>query len=460
MLKLLKRNKTYSGKKAKGVVLIFALLVLSIILFTSSYFISFSLTGSKISMSQANATKAYYLAEAGVEEAIFKLKNDISWKNAFETQPTIEDPSCSSWSIPDYERNPALFDKGSYKISVENLGCARAKIISTSMIMVGDQKIAQRVIKTEVFKPINVNNDISNFSIFTGGSSENITISSSNPINIHNGNIFSNNKITLQFSSEVNVDEKALANNKIEISKSPNTSYLNAASTCAGNIFEGDCSEGCPPAEISMPSLDFSLYLQASKNNDCSLVRTDGGTNCYFSSSEKFEKMLWDNYPNIILNGVIYVDDDINIRAGQDMVVNGTLVSGANKDINIGEENAWLRSEWPYARYGYCNIKIYRPDENSPSGILAQKKIDIGGWFGTGLESLYIEGLVYGGYEMRFSSINAPMEIHGGIAASKFTLSSIWKGIDIYLDPDVIIDTFGSSEYSPIISINHWEEEY
>jgi len=461
MLKLFKgKNKTYNKEKEKGVILIFALLILSIILFTSSYFISSSLTGSKISLSQANATKAYYLAEAGVEEAIFKLKNDVSWKNAFETQPTIEDPNCSSWSIPDYERNPALFNQGFYKVSIENLGCARAKITSISMIMVGEKKVAQRVIKTEVFKPISLDNDISNFGVFTGGSSENFTISSSNPVNIHNGNIFSNNKITLQFSSEVNIDGKALAGNKIEISTPPNTSYLNASSACTSNICEGDCSEGCPPAEVSMPILDFNSYLQVSKNNDCSLIRTDGETNCYFSSSEKFEKMLWNNYPEITLNGVIYVNGDINIRAGQDMIINGTLVSGENKNINIGEEDAWLRPEWPYARYGYCNIKIYRPDKNSPSGILAQKKTNIGRWFGTESESLYIEGLIYGGYEMRLSSINAPLEIHGGIAASKFTLSSIWNGIDIYLDPDVIIDTFGSSEYSPVISINHWEEEY
>jgi len=458
MLELFKRDKAYNNEK--GVILIFALLVLSIILFTSSYFISFSLTGSKISLSQANATKAYYLAEAGVEEAIFKLKNDVSWKNSFETQPTIEDPSCSSWSIPDYERNPALFEQGSYKIIIENLGCARAKITSISMIMVGEKRVAQRMIKTEVFKSINTDNDISDFGIFTSGSSENITISSANPFNVYNGSIFSNNKIKLQFWSEVNVDKKALANNKIDISSVPYESYLNASALCANNICEGDCSEGCPPAEISMPNLDFSLYSQASKNNDCSLVRTDGETNCYFSSSEKFEKMLWDNYPEIILNGVIYVNGDINIRAGQDMVVNGTLVSGENKNINIGEQNAWIRSEWPYARYGYSNINVYRPDENSPSGILAQKKLNIGGWLGTGLESLYIEGLIYSGYEMKISNINAPIEIHGGIATSKFTLSSMWNGVDVYLNQDVIIDTFGSSEYSPVISINHWEEEY
>ena len=97
-------------KKTKnGSVLIFAILILAVMLFLASYFISFSLTGSQMSSSQANATKTYYLAEAGIQEAIFKLKNDASWKNAFETKPTTEDPTCSSWSIsPFFEESISL----------------------------------------------------------------------------------------------------------------------------------------------------------------------------------------------------------------------------------------------------------------------------------------------------------------------------------------------------------------
>ncbi|MEA3421902.1 MAG: pilus assembly PilX N-terminal domain-containing protein, partial [Acidobacteriota bacterium] len=445
----------------KGVILIFALLILAIMLFSGSYLISSNLTGFKMSSSQVNATRAYYLAEAGVEEAIFKLKNDSVWKSAFETQPTSEDPTCSSWSISDYERSSGLFEGGSYEITIENLGCAQAEITSVATITTGDKKVAQRIIKTEVFKAIVTDSSISEFNIFTSGSSENITINATDPLNIHNGSIFSNNKIKLQFGSEVNVDKKALANNKIDISSWPFTSYLNASAVCANNRCEGDClEEGCPPQPIPMPPLDFNFYSESAKNNDCSLVRTDGETNCYFNSSEKFEKMLWDNYPEITLNGVIYVDGDINIRAGQDITINGTLVSGENKNINIGEEYAWFRPESPYARYGYCDVDVYSPGGNNPSGILAQKKINIGGWFGLGTKTLYVEGLIYSGYEMKFSSVSASIEIHGGIASSKFTLSSMWDGIDVYLDSNIITNTFGNAQYSPVISINHWEEEY
>ncbi|GAI42546.1 unnamed protein product [marine sediment metagenome] len=61
-------------KLNRGTVLILAILVLGIMLFLGSYFISFSLTGSRMALSQGMATKAYYLAEGGIQEAIFKLK--------------------------------------------------------------------------------------------------------------------------------------------------------------------------------------------------------------------------------------------------------------------------------------------------------------------------------------------------------------------------------------------------
>ena len=77
-----------------------------------------------------------------------------------------------------------------------------------------------------------------------------------------------------------------------------------------------------------------------------------------------------------------------------------------------------------------------------------------------GGEALNINGLVYAGDEMRFSSISASVVIRGAIAGRKITFSSMWGGVDIYLDSDVVADTFQNAAYSPIITIEHWEEEY
>jgi len=68
--------------------------------------------------------------------------------------------------------------------------------------------------------------------------------------------------------------------------------------------------------------------------------------------------------------------------------------------------------------------------------------------------------LVYSGDQMTISSVLAPIEIHGGLVARKIDFSSIWQPFDIYLDADVIVDTFGVASYSPVIIVDHWEEEY
>jgi len=443
--------------KKKGSVLIFTLIILAIMIALGSYFISSSLAGSKISNSQEASIKAYYLAEAGVAEAIYKLKNDPVWKSAFETYPSAGDATCSSWSIASYTRDPALFSNGKYTINVTNLGCARAEIESKAEIELSPGRVSRREVKVQVFKGIG--NAVSDFAIFTGGASGNISISDVSPLNIHNGNLFSNNNIIINWASTVNVDKKALATNNINVFWS---SSLNATS-CAANICDSGCdsSSECPPDAILTPPIDFDSasadsYLSLAKNSDCSSIRTDGKTNCVFTPAE-FEDLMWYNYPELSLptNTVVYVTGDINIRAGQELTVNGVLVS--DKDINMGKDFLWIR--WPTIRSGSCTVTVYRPgvpDDNEPSGLLAKRKINTGLFLG----GLDVNGLIYSGDQFSLNSIGGGVEVHGGIVARKFSLSSLWHGVDLYLDSDVIIDTFKNSSYSPVIKINHWEEEY
>lgn len=457
------KMKNKKSKIEKGGILIISILVLGLMLFLGAYFISFGLTGSKMAQSHKAATQTYYLAEAGVGETIFKLKTDPTWKSAFETQPTVEDPTCSFWSIPPYQRTGDLFENGSYTVTVTNLGCAKAELASVATIQLGEGKTSQRIVKAKVFKAIG--NPVSDFNVFTGGSSENIEIKFTDPLNIHNGNIFSNSKIKLRYWSRVVVDNKALAGNNILLSE--NSQLI--ATSCAANMCDSGCatSTECPPEQVSMPPLDFDSddpgsFLSRAKNSDCSLIRTDGKINCVFTP-EEFEKLMWQNYPALSLptSTITYVTGDVNIRASQQLTVNGVLV--ADRDFSLGEDFCWTRPDPPFLWCGSAQLTVKRPgspEDNLSSGILAKRKINAGGWLGIGVKALDITGLIYAGDEMRLSAVAAPIEIHGGIAVRKFTLSSMWEGVDIHLDSDVIIDTFGSPTYSPMVVVDHWEEEY
>ena len=448
-------------KKNKASVLLLTLLTLSIMLFLGIYLLSFTLSGVKMAESQKYGAQAYYLAEAGVQEAIFKLKKDPVWKNAFETLPSPSDPQCSQWSISPYQRNGGLLSNGSYEITINNLGCAKAEIISKATINISNTKKAQRIIKVKVSKALG--NPLAQYGLFTGGASGDVQITLANPVRIHNGNMMVENNLQVRVFSHLYVDEKALIGNNVTVDGS---SQLVSTSTCAKNRCDSKCvaSEECPPTEISMPALDFdsnvsTSFLSRAKTSDCTSVRSDGKTNCVFTTSE-FETMLWNHYPDIYFatNTVVYVQGDINIRAGQNVVAAGALVS--DRDINVGKNNCWYSTQWPYLRCGFSTVTILRPDNDFPSGLFAKRKFNMGGFFGIGTKGLFLKGLLYSGDEMNLSSLSGPITIYGGIIARKIDMSSIWQNFDIYLEPDVIIDTLGPSSYSPVIIIDYWEEEY
>jgi len=451
---IFKKMKIFKEKRKKGVILIVAFLTLGILLLLGVYFLSFTLTDSRISKSQVSATQTYYLAEAGVNEAIWKLKNDSIWKNNFETNP--------DWESEVVTRDPALFPGGSYQFKVENFDNAYGEITSTAKLLLSEGKFAQRIVKTKVFKA--QGSPLSDYNILAGGPSENIYISSTSPLNIHNGSIFANNNINIKYGSVVNVDSKALAGNNINVS---GNSQLNAAQgRCSKNYCTiENCTESpeqCPPASVSMPPIDFdsispSSYLNLAKSSDCSLIRTDGKTNCVFTLQE-FEDLMWSNQDlTLPSDTVTYITGDINIRADQILRVDGVLV--ADRDLNIGDDLCWTSKNPPYLRCGSSQLIITRPgtpEDDKPAGLLVKRKINSSEW----VASLNITGLIYAGDEMKLISLGAAVEIHGGIAVRKFTLSSLWQGVNIYLDSDVVADTFKQPIYSPVITVEHWEESY
>jgi len=435
--------------------MVMAMIILGTMIFLATYFLSFTITGAKMTQGYELSTRAYYLAEAGLAEAIFKLQKDPVWQAAFETMPTVEDPECAGWSISPLTRTSVLESGGSYTVSVVNLGCAKAEISSVGAVAYGEAT-ARKVAKTQVYKAMG--NVVSEFGIFSGGSSENIEFSSVSPARIHNGSLFSNNLLKIKKESQVSVDNKALAANDILVD---NDAQLLAIS-CAKNICQEGCEaiSECPPESVSLPPLDFNSdeptsYLSQAEQSNCSSVRQDGKSDCLFTPAE-FAKIMWDNYPSLSLpvNTTVYVAGNINISASQTVTISGILATDGN--INLGNNLCWMYPEFPYVRCGNPRVIVLSPGAGQSSGLLAQGKVSVSSY----LNSLTVQGLIYAGEEAKFSSLNNPTEIHGGLVGRKLTFSSLWNGFDIYLDPDMIVNTFHNAQYSPTITIDHWEENY
>lgn len=477
----------------KGTVLIIAFIVTVVLMLLGVYFVSFTLTESKISRSQETATKNYFLAEAGINEAIWKLKKDDTtsdgddaWSNDFIDADKNPYPGGGYWT--------ATFSRdalgGSYIVTIENIEQGKGQITATSTIDIGGGRFSQRVVKTIAFKALEPPIDEP---FYTGTPSGNSDIAGTD-LNVYYGSIFVNNALNIKNLSNVMAENKVLAAGNLNVNNSNLTSnakcasnICNSTSTCecdGSSDFQKCDEDSCPPVQVGMPALDFDSsdsgsYLSQAQNNSCSSVRDDGKTNCVFTSDE-FENMLWDDLVSgneTSLSGVIYVDRNISLRGGVRLTVNGTLVAGGN--VNIGYFQNWTKNG--VTKSGTSRLKITDPGADIPSGLLTKRKIDTGSYFSidTNKESaqdLLIEGLIYAQEEVSIIGIpsipddpSKVFKIIGGIVARKLDFDGNVETINIYRDSDKIKEgLWGGPEppsgspppFSPVITIEHWEEEY
>ena len=482
----------------KGTLLILAFLILGVLLILGIYFLTFSLTESRISLSQKIATQAYYLSEAGINKAIWKLKNEDPWKTCFATSSIGYGCNCDNWQSS-FEIN--LLPNSTTTVSIVNSECAHGQLTATSTIMTSEKKTAQRVVKTTVYKSLA--SLTQGAAVFSGGTSENIDIDYSK-IRVY-GNLFSNHNLKIKYSSTVEVYATGTAKGKIlAVGNYDDTgSAVSAYAKCAKNtcyttstcecldkeIFDVWCQEGkCPPKSISTPIVDFDSTAttsfkeraQSAQNQDlcqnlcngatciCDGAPCSGNNKCILSGTE-FEDLLWaaGEGGTLTLNSIsspqiVYVEGNINLKGGRNLVVNGALV--ANDTINIGEYYKWTRGG--QKDEGFSQITINRPTATTTSGLLTKNKINFGSY--SSFTTTTITGVVYANNEIRLTSLPQSFTVRGGIIGRKLSFTSVLQWFTFILDDEIVRYGLGyeingkpiNPVYSPIITVEHWEEEY
>ena len=416
MLKFQKENRR---SNSQGFILVVTIIVMAILLFMASYFLDFSLTETKIAKSEAISNRTYYLAEAGINEAIWKLKNDPSWKNNFENN--------SSWSAT-FSRENIFYPQSSYQVQIQNSDYAKGEIISTAKISLGKGKTSQRVVKVKVFKALNPN-PIGKVALFSADSDSDLDIMAS-VINVEGANFLTNGNLILKLFSTLTTDRAVQAVGNILIE--------------SGSTLNGEKeAKNYPPAplELQMPMIDFDSENANSYKNQADVIYTE----------EEFADLLWNNQ-NLTLNKkIVYVTGGVDLRGGQSLTINGVLVTDGT--INIGENFCWWR-DW-HSRCGLSKIKVNH-SENEPSGIITKGKINIGLF----ASQINIDGLVYANNEIKLVSLPQVFKIKGGLLTRKLSTISIWQGLNIIYDPKIIMQGLKNPLYSPVVTIEHWEEEY
>ena len=398
----------------QGSTLILTILLMSLLLFLGMYALSLTATEYTISHNHAAVIKTYYLTEAGLHEMIFKLKNDPIYKDNFENDP--------NWSATFTTNNPFYADS-QYQLTIQNTDQAHGNITATGVISNGAN--VQRVVKTTAFKALGQSGIIDNTTYASG----NIDISLSK-VNFYNGSAYSNNNFIINGISTVNIDSDLNAKGNF------NQSWMSTV-----NVGGETHAANYPPAaeEIEMPAVDFDSSSPDSYKNTADVIYT----------SNEFEDLM-ENDQNLILNGPItYVEGDVSLEGGQNLTINGLLV--VERDFAVGDRYYWG------GRSGRSSVTVNHT-EGQPSGILAKRKIDFDTWTG----NVDIYGLVYANDLLKISGfpLGFAFTVRGGLIGRKLTITSAWQDINIYHDNNVLVEALEATELSPVISIDHWEEEY
>lgn len=396
-------------KKSKSFILPIVMIISTLLVLLGFYIVEGISSELRISKSANSGVKCFYLAEAGTNEAIWKIKNDPATKDNFLNTTN---------GVTTFSRSTNLTSNGSYDVTITNTAKGVATISSTGYYQYTPNKTAKRKIKINVAKATDPPPYNQDGSIFTAGgqssSEQDVNIWGS-ILNIHNSSIISNRDVTIKFLSNVNIDHDVKAARNIDVGPLSQLNYGGVRQT------------GITPN--AMPTLDFD---SSDPNSYKSLAQTQNQV----YTQQQFKNLL--NQGNVTLNGVVYVTGRIDIDLARTLTVNGMLVAEGN--INVGTPSL----------LGTLNINHI---EGQPSGLASMSKIIVDR-FG----SANITGLVYAGSRVDIGA-GSPMSITGGILSRDLYLN--YRQLDIYFDLNLINEALSpSTNDTPVIILNHWEEEY
>ena len=399
-------------KNQQGFILVTSILVMSILLLTALYVVNFTITEMRISASQSVAAKTYYLAEAGVNEIIWKIQNDSAIGQAF-LNGTLN-------SSNDIIRDSVFGDsRASYRVSAINTVPAEAWVIATSTYQIAGRS-SRRVVKYYISRA-NGNGLNWNYTIFAGGRGSqqngNFTFTGSGLVLISTGGrLHANQNLKVQ-GAEVRVNDGAVtaANNILVVS--------------GGTLTLNNSYQDAPTTTIDMLPIDFNSSSPTSWKNRA------------LASGTVYTKTQFKNLPNnTTLNGIIYVTGDTEI-IGKNMTINGVLVS--EEEIEITNSGQTL---------------IVNADPVYGGGLLAKEEVEIT----TAGGSVTVNGLIYAGNDLEIISSGTNFLINGSLTGFDAEVTASGGAITLNYVPENfqnVIDPINNSE-PPIIQIDHWEEQY
>ncbi len=330
--------------------------------------------------------KALYIAEAGIERAIWRLTQDPEWREGYQDEAVIFEGG----------------EVGRYSVCVEEKG--EDELLLTARGWLRAEKRLRVLVKLVPLSPLDV---FSDYALFWGNTDETGSLSLVNSVQVTrsgkaSGDVFANGDIFINQASSV----------------SPGLVY--ATGTVGG---DGDYTPGGVPSPIpSFPHLETTYYdeeiniASAQPPGDWILM----GPNIYYlggSSRYINGNVFIQNTAHIVGPGKIVATGDINIRNStvtQDVeIIAGGKLSVENSAQVLGENLL------------YSAVYISLRNSVVVEGVvITPSNIEI-------LNSARVEGIVYAEGEtfLRNSAL-----IIGSIVSNEFTGGQITNSVDIVHD--------------------------
>lgn len=394
-------------RETRGFVLIATTILTAIFLITGTYFVSTSLTDVRIAQSHDTTTRAYYLAEAGVSLMLHQLQNVTALKDALAAGTLNQQNSLLT--------RAAVFTAGdSLEVYAVSSAPGEATLYAKGVIPWGTNLITRRI-ANEVSRALG--GAVTDYSLFVGGNGEDVKLQ--HDLITYGGILFANDDVDISNNADIDVrgNGQVWAVDDIKVA-SGSTLTVNGNKT----------KEGVEALE--MPRIDFDSNAPTSWRSQATQIMTPAQFNALPTGSA--------------LTGIIFVNgspEDLK----KTLTINGLLVI-----------NGALELESP----GHLIIQA----ASGPAGLLVKSSLEIE-------SDLTVEGLVYSAnyleieYDNNDTTGTLDINIDGGligrqliIRREKLEPMNVTINHNSGLISRILNTQFNTT--SPLVDINHWEEQY
>jgi Tfp pilus assembly protein PilX len=406
-------------KQHKGYALVTILILLGVCMFGATALMTISILESKISKSQTEGDVAYYAAEAGVNDAIWRLNNNATYK-----QSMADGTLSVSYSTTDTPATGQGFTT-TMTTPAQGAGYALISVVGTSN---NGTFTSTRQVQATVFQGGGSPSFGSN-AIFGGDSTNGIAVSNGNSsVTISGGDIFSRGPITVNSASVSMAGQymQAVGN----YTKSGNGT-VTSAGTHAANV-------PVAPATITTPGFDFSPYPSL-PTTKCTAALYAAQTQLRCTPAQ-FQALIGNNSSFSFPNQVVYVDAALSMASwikNKTITFNGLFIINGTFSITNAASNLVINVNDP---------------GNGKSGIIV--KSDITNAAGT----WNINGIVYSSGKITFSSSQAAT-IDGALVAGGAISLNTSLSLNISFNAGRGTAVLGGSSPTAV-NVAHWEEEY